>query len=110
MANRSTRWKWLERKAAKMLGGKRILRGGDFSKSDPDVEVADFPELQIDAKAYARFAHHTLMAEIEEKYCTEPNHVPILVTKHKNQQGEFVTVPLWWLAELLDRIRIGEEQ
>ncbi len=99
-----SRWKDLERTAAKKLGGRRFPRWLDFSQSAPDVLVDAWPEIVIDAKAYRRFAHHGLMAEIERKYC-EPGQVPMLVTKHAGQRGEFVTVPLDWLAGLMHTVR-----
>jgi hypothetical protein len=100
---RSQRWKQLERDAARALGGVRVPRWLDFGQSAPDVIVEDF-RLVVDAKARRRFAHHSLMANIEAKYC-EANEVPCLVTKAERQRGECVTVPLDFFASLLDRMR-----
>jgi hypothetical protein len=99
----STRWKDLERTAARALGGKRVPRWLDFGQSAPDVIVEDF-HLVVDAKAHRRFSHHTLMANIESKYC-EPGETPVLVTKAEKQRGEYACVPLHFLAELLDEVR-----
>ena len=82
-----------------------MLRGNDFSKSDSDVRVPDFPFLRIDAKAYKKFAHHTLMREIVDKYCKRPGDIPVLVTKHERQVGMYVTVPLDFFAHLLEIAR-----
>lgn len=99
-----SRWKELERIAARKLGGRRFPRWLDFGQSAPDVVVPDFPELVIDAKSRKRFAFHTLMEAIEAKYC-EPGQVPVLVTKAHGQRGEYATVPLDCLARLLNIAR-----
>lgn len=100
-----SRWKELERITARKLGGKRFPRWLDFSQSAPDVVVDDFPQLIVDAKSRKRFAFHSLMAEIETKYCEKPGDVPVLVSKSHGQTGEYVTVPLDFLAELLNTAR-----
>src|SRR5690242_16653379 len=48
--NMSNAWKSLERAVAQKLGGKRKLRGSDFSQKDTDVELPDLPHWRIDAK------------------------------------------------------------
>ena len=100
----SERWKDLERTVARKLRGRRVPRWLDFGVSAPDVLVPDFPELVIDTKAYRRFAHHTMLEVIAGKYC-EPGEIPVLVTKAEGQRGEYVTIPLDWFAELLDKVR-----
>lgn len=102
-ARTSQRWKDLERHAARALGGERVQRWLDFGQSAPDVLVKDFG-LVIDCKAHARFSHHALMQNIERKYC-DAGELPVLVTKHSKQIGEYVTVPLAFLAALLAEIR-----
>lgn len=99
----SQRWKDLEREAARALGGKRVVRP-DFGEPDVDVTVPAWPELRVDCKAYKRFAHHSLMQDIERKYCDRPGQVPVLVTKHERQRGAYVTVPLDWLGQVLARM------
>lgn len=101
----SQAWKNAERLAATVMRGKRISRGADFSKEDVDVEVPDIPELRIDAKYRTRHAHHTFMKGIEEKYCSEPEHEPVLVTKHHNQTSAYVTIRLEFFGLLLDALR-----
>lgn len=98
---RSQAWKDLERETAAALRGKRIYRGADFSVSDTDVLVPDIPELKVDCKYKQAHSHHSLMAEIREKYCGDQG-VPVLVTKSKRQHGACVTVPLEFFAVLLD--------
>jgi hypothetical protein len=98
------RWKDLERTAAQKLHGRRFPRWLDFGQSAPDVVVDDFPELIIDAKAYRRFAHHTLIEDIKQKYCGRGD-VPVLVTKAQGQRGEYVTVDLDYFAALLEELR-----
>jgi len=97
-----SKWKDLERTAAAKLGGRRFPRWLDFGRSAPDVVVDDHPELVVDCKSRVRFSHHSLMRAIEEKYCG-PGSVPVLVTKHHGQRGEYVTLPLDYLARLLRR-------
>lgn len=96
------RWKDLERTAARKLGGRRVVREHLFD-SAPDVLVPDF-KLLVECKAYQRFKHHTLLDTAREKYCHH-DEVPCLVTKHSGQRGEYCTVPLDWLAGVLDRLR-----
>lgn len=102
---RSKAWKSLEKEAAKALKGQRVSRGDDFGKSDIDVYLIDLPFVKIDAKYRASHAHHTLLKEIEEKYCKHPADVPVLVTKHHNQRGSNVTVPMYFFAELIKAFR-----
>jgi hypothetical protein len=99
----SQRWKELERTAARKLGGERVPRWLDFYQSAPDVLVADFG-LVLDCKAHKRFAHHTRIDEVQRKYC-EPGEFPVFVTKSQGQRGEYATVPLDFLAGLLDELR-----
>lgn len=98
MPRSSQAWKNLERSVAKELGGKRKLRGADFSESDTDVEVKQLPFLKIDAKYRKNHSHHSLLQEIEDKYCKEDVDVPVLVTKHHKQRGSYTTVPTWFFA------------
>lgn len=120
MAKQSQAWKNLERETARKLGGRRISRGSDFSVSDVDVVVDDFPALRIDCKYRAGgFAHHALVDEIDKKYChvrysvdggdvvTEKNKFssPVLVTKSGRQRGEYVTTPIECYAHLINDIR-----
>lgn len=102
----AARWKELERTVARKLKGRRFPRWLDFGQSAPDVVAVDgYPELVVDCKAYRRFSHHTLMETIEAKYCDRPGDVPVLVTKAEGQRGEYVTLPLDFLAELLERAK-----
>lgn len=105
MAKQSQAWKNAERSVAKLLRGKRVLRGADFSVEDVDVIVPDFPELRIDSKYRQRHAHHTFVDEIVRKYCSKAGDEPVLVTKHARQKSAYVTVRLELFATLLDRIR-----
>lgn len=97
----SKAWKELERTVARKLGGKRKLRGADFSASDFDVEVADMPHLRIDAKYRASHAHHRLLREVRDKYCTDEVHVAVLVTKARGEHGEVVSLSLDDFARLI---------
>jgi len=100
-------WKELEKKVAKVLHGERVLRGSDFSESDVDVKVPDFAWYAIDCKSRARHAHHRLMEGIREKYCKN-GRIPVLITKEKGKQGEYVTLPLKAFGDILNTIRMRD--
>lgn len=101
----SQSWKDLERFAAKRLKGDRVVRGGDFSKSDVDVVVDDFPRMRVDCKYRKAHAFHGLVEEIREKYCKDMGQFPVMVTRHKNGKNVYVTLDLESYAMLLDMIR-----
>ncbi len=102
----SKRWKALERDTATALHGRSITEPWQLFRERPDV-VVDLPHgrrLVIDAKAYQRFAHHTLLDAVREKYC-EPGDVAALVTKAAGQRGAYITLPLEFVAEILNHWR-----
>jgi len=101
-------WKNLERQTAQTLGGRRILRltaPEPSFLSCPDVELPEFPGLKIDAKYRAHWSHHSFLETILRKYCEQPWHEPVLVTKARGQRGAYVTIRLEFLAWLLRRCR-----
>jgi len=97
----SNAWKALEREAARELGGKRILRGADFSVSSPDIFISDHPELKIDCKYRQRHAHHKTFKEIKKKYCKEEKDIPVLITKQAREEGFLVTITSSYFNDLL---------
>jgi hypothetical protein len=105
MPRSKTAWKALEKQVAKALKGIRVLRGADFSKTDVDVKVPDFPNLQIDAKYRTSWAHHSYLEEVRAKYCNDPVDMPILVTKTHGQRGAVVVMDLEHFGLLLESIR-----
>lgn len=105
MPRRSQAWKSLEREAAKLMGGTRVSRGSDFSASDVDVKVSDLPFLRVDCKYRKSHAHHSLVEEIQEKYCKRSEDVPVLITKSHRQTGCNVTIPGYFFNVLLDAFR-----
>ena len=107
MPKQSERWKTLERTAASKLSGERVPRWLDFGQSSPDVLVPDF-KLVNDVKAHSRFSHHSLMENIERKYYAL-GEIPCLVTKAAGQRGEYVTLPLDTLADLLREVRMARK-
>lgn len=102
---RSQAWKELERQAAKLLGGRRVVRG-DWGESDVDVKT-EFPGLKVDCKYRQSHAHHALLKGIHLKYCQKPEDVAVLVTKHKGQPSFNVTVNGDTFATLLDCLRVA---
>ena len=108
---RSRRWAALETVAAEKLGGVRVVEPWLLFRERPDV-VVDLPgggRLICDCKAYRRFSHHTLLEAVQSKYC-QPGDVPVLVTKTQGQVGAFITVPLEFLAELLNKVRANRKE
>lgn len=106
MGKRSQAWKALEREAALVLGGKRVVRG-DWGESDVDVKT-EYPALKVDCKYRQSHAHHSLLKEIGEKYCKTLRDQEVLVTKHARQVGCNVTVRGYLFGILLDSLRIAE--
>jgi hypothetical protein len=104
-AKRNDSWKQLEAYGAKLLRGKRVLRGFDWSFSDVDIRVADIPFLKIDAKKFKHHAIHSLMREIVRKYAPKPYHIPLLIQKEHGPSPVYATIPLEFLAVLLDVLR-----
>lgn len=98
-------WKELEKKTAVALGGVRINRAADYGVSDVDVVLGGIPSLRIDCKYRARHAHHSLVEEVREKYCTGPGMWPVVVTKHHSSRREYVTIDLALFAELVAHLR-----
>ena len=109
MPRSKTAWKDLERLVAKVLKGRRILRGSDFSAHDVDVIVDDFPMLRIDGKYRQRWGHHKFLVEVEKKYC-KPGDIPLLVTKHLKQRGAVVCLDLDAFGVILQTIRELREE
>jgi hypothetical protein len=105
MPRSKTAWKMAEKLTAKELKGTRVLRGADFSKSDVDVIVDDFPSLRIDSKYRQKWAHHKFLTEIKDKYCKTQGDIPVLITKNPKMQGGVVSLFLHDLGILLDAIR-----
>ena len=102
MNKRSRRWSALETACAAALGGIRDRTPWFSFVKRCDVTVPDFA-LKIDAKAYARFRHHRLFEDVEEKYCAGNEHA-VLVTREPGKRA-LATVELEFLADLLNKIR-----
>lgn len=98
----STRWKDLERKVADTLNGERVVEDWTLFKQRPDVivQLHDNRRLIVECKAYERFSHHAIIEGCQTKYCTGTD-VPALATKAAGQVGEYITVPLNFISELL---------
>lgn len=80
---RSNSWKQLERTAAKLLGGKRVTRGADFSKSMPDV---DHDLFQIECK-YRKNGFKSLYDYLEQAKGYDPKSLklPLVVIQQKGK-------------------------
>lgn len=94
MAKVSQQWKQLEKTAAQKLGGKRLVRGNNFSESMLDVE---HEWLAIDAKWRSSLATAKWFKKLvkdNEKIYGKGRKVPILVIKEKGMRGELVVIDL----------------
>ncbi len=94
MVKQSQAWKDLERKVAKKLGGKRIVRGNDYSISLLDVE---HDWLALDAKwrtSLAVVTWYNKLVSDNDKIYGKGNKIPILVIKRKGMKGELVVIAL----------------
>lgn len=101
MANNKSRWKDLERLIAKELGGQRSLRA-DYSIKTPDIEFKEnsLKNIKIDCKKRKTFKHHSLLLEIERKYCKNKNDIPVLITKQTRSRKIVVSIPFEYFKEL----------
>jgi hypothetical protein len=97
----SNAWKNTERKVAKRLGGKRRLRGADFSQSMGDVE---HPLFSIEVKYRKRLPVILTGGLAQARRCSEDGKVPILVLKEARTAGEMVVISLRDFEDLLGRI------
>ena len=94
MVKVSSAWKDLERFAAKKLGGKRIVRGENFSQSLLDVEQ---PDLAIDCKwrsSLATVTWYKKLVKDNEKIYGKGKKVPILVIKQRGMHSALVVIDI----------------
>lgn len=93
MGKVSSAWKELERTVAKKLGGKRIVRGNDFSQTLLDIE---HPFWAIDCKWRSSLATVTWYKKLvkDTKKLYGDTKIPILVIKEKGMIGELVVIGL----------------
>jgi hypothetical protein len=94
MATKSDAWKELERTVARKLGGKRLIRGNNFSESMLDVE---HPWLALDAKWRSSLATVTWFKKLckdNDKIYKGEGKIPALVIKEENMRGELVVLLL----------------
>ena len=80
----SQAWKDLERKAAKMLNGRRNFRGADFSQSGVDVEHRVFV---VECKS-RRSIPALIKNGLEQAEGYDGKKIPLLVIKEKGKTGE----------------------
>ena len=90
-------WKNLEKKAAKILEGKRNSRGMDFSLSIPEVE---HPKLSIECK-YRKKISGFLKDGLKQAERYYPEKIPVLVLKEKSMRGELAILKLSDLKALI---------
>ena len=86
----SDNWKNLEKKAAKVLDGKRNSRGTDFSLSISDVEHS---RLSIECK-YPKKISGFLKDGLRQAEKYHPEKILVLILKEKNMRGELAVLRL----------------
>ncbi len=96
-------WKRHERNIAKKIGGRRVLRGADFSKSAPDIEHHYFSVECKYRKKISGFLEKGLKEA--EKYSTEK--IPILVIQEKFRKRQIVVM---WFDDFLRTINDAKEK
>ena len=96
-----TAWKDLERSTARVLGGQRNSRGGDFSQSMADVE---HPLLSIEAKYRAKLPR-LLVDGMAQAAGYDKAKIPVLVVKERYQRGALVVLRLKDFEDLFGDIR-----
>lgn len=70
-----------------------VDRGDDWGRSDTDVKVEGYPEIQIDCKSKQMWSHHTLFeTDVIARYCLKPTDIAVMPTKKKNQRGWYCTI------------------
>jgi len=96
-----TAWKDLERRAARVLGGHRNKRGGDFGQSMADVE---HPLLSVECK-YRKHLPKLLTDGIAHAASYDKSKTPLLVVKERYQHGALVVHTLKDFENLFGKIR-----
>ena len=86
----SAAWKNAGRSAAKALGGVRNLRGGDFSRSLPDIE---HPLFSVEVK-HRNLLPRLLRLGLEQAARYDRSKPPLLVVKERYQRGALVVLRL----------------
>ena len=100
----STAWKDLEKTAASILKGKRVIRTS-YGEKKPDVKIKDFPSFKIDTKRYKKFRVFSLYEEVKKRYCKKPQDKTILILRQHNKQTKLAVIDLRLLGQFLDFVR-----
>ena len=84
----SAAWKRAERHAARMFGGRRNQRGGDFSQALPDIA---HPLFTVEVK-YRKHLPRLLRLGLEQARRYDATKPPLLVLKKRYQRGALVVL------------------
>jgi len=103
MTSNST-WKKLEQRVCEQFGGRRNPLSGSNSQhgTSADCIQTAYPQLYIEIKLRASFAHHTLFRSVVEEAAREQR-IPILVTHEKHHAGSLVTLRLDDFLKLISK-------
>ena len=103
MAKQSSAWKDLERKAAKLFGGKRVVRGDDFSHARPDVLCEKTWSVECKSRsALTIWKWHDKLKTDTDKFFPGENRIKVLVTKEKGKRGELIVLSTEDFFRVLD--------
>jgi hypothetical protein len=95
-------WKRLEKETAKILGGRRISRGDNFSQSKPDIE---HPLLSVECK-YRKKISGFLKDGIRQASRYAPEKIPCLVLKERGMRGGLILLRLSDFQDLFGSITL----
>ena len=105
MAKQSQAWKALERKIAKLIGGKRMGRGKDFSQELPDCLSENFV---VEAK-YRTKGLEFLYSMLKQAESYKTGKIPLGVFKNRSARDEIVIMKLSDFAELFKKLILIED-
>lgn len=99
----SSAWKDLERKAAKLFGGARVVRGDDFSHARPDVLCERTWSVECKSRSsLTTWGWYTKLKTDTEKFFPKENRIKVLVIKEKGKQGELIVLSTEDFFKILD--------
>lgn len=85
----SNAWKNHERQVAKDFGGKRHLRGADFSEVAGDVDLPDDSPFQIECK-YRAALPKIITETLRQARGYKEGKIPLAILKEKGKSGYIV--------------------
>ena len=103
IASMDKTWKALERKVARLLGGRRA---GNTGMSSPDVL---HPLFSVEVK-YRQRLPSLLSAGMAQAKRAAKGKIPLLILKQKGQRGEYAVLELQDLLTLLSSVGLSQQE